>query len=163
MPEKKTIVISECADLELPDGYLLNLGETVVKHCIGCWSCWWTTPGRCVHKDLDEFYHEYVNADRAVFFAKVSHGFVSSNMKCLFDRMIALILPYIGVSTGESMHYPRYEHYPDIEFYYEGEFETEQAREIYENYINRVFYQFYSKSIVVKPLARYSPKEVVLK
>lgn len=78
-------------------------------------------------------------------------------MKTLFDRMIPLFLPYISYDTGESMHVPRYEKYPDIEFFYQDSFKSEEAREIYEQYVNRVFYQFYSKKILVKPISEYKP------
>lgn len=81
-------------------------------------------------------------------------------MKSLFDRMIPLYLPYTTYSTGESMHVTRYENYPDIEFYYEGDFLTEDARGIYEDYIHRVFYQFYSKHIIVKPIEAFVMEEV---
>ena len=76
-------------------------------------------------------------------------------MKTLFDRMIPLYLPYVAYETGESMHVPRYDKYPDIEFYYKGEFQTVNSKQIYENYIKRVFYQFHSKNITVKPVEEY--------
>jgi hypothetical protein len=76
-------------------------------------------------------------------------------MKTLFDRMLPLYLPYMDYKTGESMHVPRYEKYPDVEFYYEGDFETEEGREIFEDYVNRVFYQFHIKNIIVKPLSEF--------
>lgn len=66
-------------------------------------------------------------------------GFVSGKFKTLFDRMIPLYLPYVSYTTGESMHVPRYEKYPQIDFYYEGEFETSDGRNIFEDYVNRVF------------------------
>ncbi|MEG0541485.1 MAG: flavodoxin family protein [Angelakisella sp.] len=159
MTETKTVVIDECGGIPLPDGYALDLSRTKVQHCIGCWTCWWTTPGRCAFQDLNEFYHQYITADKAIYFAKVSKGFVSSGLKTLFDRMIPLYLPYISVSTGESMHLPRYEKYPDIEFYYEGDFASDEARSIYENYVHRVFYQFHAKNIVIKPISEYAAKE----
>ncbi|MGL4345093.1 MAG: hypothetical protein ACRCTE_07850, partial [Cellulosilyticaceae bacterium] len=70
----------------------------------------------------------------------------------LFDRMLPLYLPYISVKTEECMHETRYDHYPDIAFYYDGEFETEREREIFENYIQRTFYQFHSKLMIIKPI-----------
>ena len=132
--------------------YTLNLTRTEPRQCCGCWSCWWRTPGRCVYRELDDFYHEYVTADRAVFFAKNARGFVTGNMKSLFDRMIPLFLPYTTYRTGESMHVKRYEKYPDIEFYYDDANMTADDREIYEEYIGRVFYQFYSNKIFVRPI-----------
>lgn len=159
MGPMRTVVINECDGIELPDAYALDLTERTVKDCTGCWSCWWTTPGRCIFKDLDEFYHHYVTADKAFFFVKVKKGFVSGNVKTLFDRMIPLFLPYVTYGTGESMHVPRYDGYPGIEVYYEGEFDTEKGRRIFTDYISRVFYQFHSTNIAVAPLSDYTAKQ----
>lgn len=152
----KTVVINELDYLLRKDNdYVFDLSKTEVTDCTGCWSCWWKTPGKCVRKDLNEFYHEYITADKAVYFAKVKKGFVSGNLKSLFDRMIPLYLPYTTYKTGESMHVKRYERYPDIEFYYDGEFDTSEEKEIFENYIHRAFYQYYSKVITIKPAAEF--------
>lgn len=148
----KTVVIKEFENILGPDAYTIDLSKMSINRCTGCWSCWWKSPGRCVHHELDEFFHEYITADRAVYFAQVKKGFVSGNLKTLFDRMIPLYLPYTSYKTGESMHVKRYERYPDIEFYYDGEFDTEAGREVFESYIHRVFYQFYSKLITVVPV-----------
>jgi len=148
----KTVIINECEKIPTSGEYILDLAKADVKSCIGCWSCWWKTPGRCTYQDLDQFYHHYITADRALFFSKITKEFVSGNLKTLFDRMIPLYLPYTEYSTRESMHVPRYEHYPDIEFYYQGSFETPAGRKTFIDYINRVFYQFHSKNIVVKPI-----------
>ncbi|MFW6288116.1 MAG: hypothetical protein ACOC2J_05125 [bacterium] len=156
----KTIVINECEGFSIPDVFTFDLNQGQVKDCTGCWTCWWKTPGRCIYKDLNEFYHQYITADKVVFFASVSKGFVSGKIKTLFDRMIPLYLPYTSYKTGESMHVPRYEKYPDIEFYYQGKFETPTGREIFEDYIHRVFYQFHSSNISVKPIEDYMEKNI---
>ena len=151
----KTIVIKECTDISIENTFTFDLSKITIAHCAGCWSCWWKTPGKCVFKDLNEFYHEYITADKAIYFSKITKGFVSANLKNLFDRMIPLYLPYTTYKTGESMHVKRYDKYPDIEFYYDGQFETANGREIFEQYINRVFYQFYSKNISVMPIDNF--------
>lgn len=151
----KTLVIKEITDISIKDAFILDLTKIEVSHCIGCWTCWWKTPGRCVFKDLNDYYHEYITADKVIFFAKVTKGFVSGRMKTIFDRMIPLYLPYTTYKTGESMHVKRYEKYPDIEFYYGGRFQTDDGRRILEEYIHRVFYQFYSSSIIVKPVEEF--------
>lgn len=152
----KTIVINECAKMEFPNAVVYNLDQMEVKNCVGCWSCWWKTPGRCHFHDLDEFYHEYITADKAIYLSKVSRGFVSGNLKTLFDRMIPLYLPYTTHKTGESMHVPRYAKYPAIDFYFDGEFGNDTDRLIFINYIARVFYQFYSKNVTIKPIADFT-------
>ena len=151
----KTIVIKECTDISIENTFTFDLSKITIAHCAGCWSCWWKTPGKCVFKDLNEFYHEYITADKAIYFSKITKGFVSANLKNLFDRMIPLYLPYTTYKTGESMHVKRYDKYPDIEFYYDGQFETANGREIFEQYINRVFYQFYAKNISVMPIEKF--------
>ena len=158
----KRVVISECGEIRIKFQHMLDLTNTTVKDCIGCWSCWLKTPGRCVHNDLDEFYKAYLDADRVIILSKLSHGFVSGNLKTLLDRMIPLYLPYITYKTGESMHVPRYEKYPNIEFYYQGEFSSIEDKKIYEDYIQRTFYQFHSKCETVKPIAQFSLEEVCL-
>lgn len=157
----KTVVIKEYGNSIYADKYTLDLEKVPIKQCCGCWTCWWKTPGRCIYKDLDAFYHEYITADKAIYFSKVTKGFVSGNLKTLFDRMLPLYLPHISTATGESMHVPRYDKYPDIEFYYEGQFETPEGRQVFEDYIHRVFYQFHSNNIVIKPIEEYNKKEAM--
>lgn len=157
----KTVIIKENSSITPLMGNAFDLSSISPKNCVGCWSCWLKTPGRCAFKDLDKFYHEYVNADKVILFSNVTNGFVSSNFKTLFDRMIALFLPHIEYTSGESMHVPRYEKYPDIEFYYDGEFGITDGRKIFEDYITRVFYQFHSKKIVVKPIEAFSESGVL--
>ncbi|NCB42095.1 MAG: flavodoxin family protein [Clostridia bacterium] len=151
----KTVIINECDQVDVQNVFTFDLKRVSVKQCVGCWSCWWTTPGRCVYKDLDELYHEYITADKVVYFSKVTRGFVSGNLKSLWDQMIPLYLPYVSYKTGESMHAPRYETYPEIEFYYDGKFATEEGKQIFLDYINRVFYQFHTKLTVLKPIEEY--------
>lgn len=151
----KISVIKEFGELNIDSMYELDLSKTEVKDCCGCWSCWWTTPGRCINKELDIFYSKYLEADKVVFFSKVTKGLVSGNLKTLFDRMIPLFLPYIEYSKGESRHLTRYEKYPDIEFYYDGEFSSEEGKKVFEDYILRTFDQFASKNVVVKAYEKY--------
>ena len=146
----KTVVIREFGNCEIESIYELDITKNVIKDCCGCWSCWWKTPGRCINKDLDEFYTKYLEADKVVIFSKVTKGFVSGNLKSLFDRIIPLFIPYVEVSTGESRHVPRYEKYPAIEFYYEGDFVTKDGKQIFEDYIYRTFDMFESKKVTVK-------------
>lgn len=152
----KTVVVRECGEAEMPGRYTLDLRRTPVRDCAGCLSCWLKTPGRCVCRDLDEFYKAYLDADKVILFTQVSKGFVSGRLKTLFDRMIPLYLPYISYKSGESMHLPRYEKYPEAEVYYQGDFSSADDKKLYEDYIHRVFYQFYIKCGTVKPIAQFA-------
>lgn len=104
------------------DATVLDLSQNELKQCLGCWTCWWTTPGKCVHKDLDQFYRNFLAADKVYIYCNVSQGFVTSNMKAMIDRMIVFVMPYISWDKGESSHEPRYEKYPAVDVIYRGEF-----------------------------------------
>lgn len=151
----KTMLIREFGDYGDRDSYIYDLAKSMVTDCTGCWSCWWRTPGRCMHRDLNEFYTEYLKADKVIIFSKLSLGFVSGNLKTLFDRLIPVGLPYIEFSTGESMHVSRYDKYPVVEVYYEGEFMDQDEELLYKDYMERVFYQFRTKLNGVKPVSEY--------
>lgn len=155
----KTLIVNEIEGFPIAAEPSFDLCTTTVKDCLGCWSCWWTTPGRCVHKDLDDFYKKYLAADQVLFFAKLNRGFVSGNMKTLFDRMIPHFLPYCVFENGGTRHSPRYKKYPNIAFYYDGEFEEEEDRVLFTAYIQKVFDQFYSPRIHIAPLSSYVASE----
>lgn len=151
----KTLVIKEFGDFEIPNSLCFDLAEKEVNHCVGCWTCWWKTPGICVYKDLEDFYRGYVNADQAVFFAKLKDGFISGRMKTLLDRMIPLFLPYTVFAKGGTWHSPRYPKYPDVVFYYDDDFQDEEESHIFHDYIQKVFEQFHSKKIRIRPISEY--------
>ena len=145
----KTFFVKEF-DTPVPEGAaVLDLTQKTVKQCLGCWSCWWTTPGRCVHKDLDEFYRQYLAADQVCFYCSVSEGFVSSNMKALIDRMIVLVLPYISWDKGESCHEPRYSKYPSVDVIYSGEF-LPGEEEAFIAYWNRTLEMMFAENVNIK-------------
>lgn len=154
----KTLVIKEFGNFTVPGADYLDLSKADHKNCIGCWTCWWKTPGICIYKDLEGFYRNYVNADRAIIFAKLEHGFVSARLKTLLDRMIPIVLPYTVIQKGGSWHRPRYPKYPDIEFYYDSEFADEEESELLRDYIQKVFEQFHSKKINIRPVSAFEEK-----
>jgi hypothetical protein len=151
----KTLVIKECGDINIDSIYELDLRKMDPKDCLGCWNCWLKTPGKCVHKDLNDFYKKYLEADRVVVFSNVKKGFVSGRLKTVLDRMIPLYLPYVEAAEGGCNHVPRYEKYPDIEFYYEGSFDAQDGREILGDFVTRTFTQFRSKNISIKEMKEF--------
>lgn len=149
----KTVFITECTGISVKDALIFDLSETKINYCTGCWSCWWKTPGICIYKELQDFYRGYVNADKAIFYAKLQEGFVSCKIKSLFDRMIPLFLPYTSFSNGGTFHTPRYPKYPDIEFYYDYDFKNEDDYNIFYDYVHKVFDQFHSQEIKIRHIS----------
>ncbi len=44
---------------------VVNLREKKIKNCIGCYTCWTKTPGKCVHKDdmAKELFPKWLESD----------------------------------------------------------------------------------------------------
>lgn len=150
-----TLVIKEFGNISVPGSSCFDLEKITIKDCVGCWTCWCKTPEVCIHKDLEDLYHSYVNADKAMIFAKLEYGFVSSKIKTLLDRMIPLFLPYTVFAKGGTWHSPRYPRYPDIEFYYKYNFQDENEFTIFYDYIQKVFEQFHSKEINIRHISEF--------
>lgn len=93
--------------------HLIKVSEKKINYCNGCWSCWWKTPGLCVHKDdMPELYQNYMNSDLVLHFSPLEMGFVSSLLKTVNDRCVAQVHPYMAMVNGECHHQKRYEKYP---------------------------------------------------
>ena len=93
----------------------MRLREMKIKYCIGCWSCWVKTPGRCfVSDDSHEVCREYIHVDFVLFSSPVIMGFTSALLKRAQDKLIPLLHPYIVIDQNESHHRKRYDSYPGI-------------------------------------------------
>jgi multimeric flavodoxin WrbA len=85
------------------------LRDMNIKYCTGCWSCWWATPGLCVHKDdMAALYPEMLGTDIVVWASPLVMGNVSALVKKTQDRIIPLLHPYVELVRGECHHRRRY-------------------------------------------------------
>lgn len=92
---------------------ILALRGMDTRRCLGCWSCWVKTPGRCaVRDDSDAVCRAVVGSGLTVFASPVIMGFTSAVMKRATDKLIPLLLPYIEIDRGECHHVARYDRYP---------------------------------------------------
>ncbi len=151
----KTYVVREFGDFSVDDAECFDLATREIKNCIGCFNCWWKTPGVCGHKDIEDYYRGYVNADRVILFVSLENGFFSSRMKRLLDRTIPLFLPYTIFHDGGTWHSKRYPKYPDVTVYYEGTFADEEEKQIFYDYVKYVYTQFYAENIEIYPVSEF--------
>ncbi|MBI5233037.1 MAG: flavodoxin family protein [Deltaproteobacteria bacterium] len=94
---------------------VLDLRKTAIAACLGCFGCWFKTPGVCVINDAGrDVTKAFVQSDMAVFLTPVTFGGYSSEMKKAVDRLIPCISPYFMKINGETHHKPRYERYPKL-------------------------------------------------
>jgi multimeric flavodoxin WrbA len=126
---------------------VVRLGDQPITACIGCWTCWLKTPGRCAMKDnMSESYPDYINSDTVILLMDTVQGFISHQAKAFLDRTIPHYHPYIEVVDGECHHVARYQSYPDMVFYFDTEGLTNGEEQVIEDYLYRTAYHFKSKA-----------------
>ncbi len=92
---------------------VFTLRDMDIRYCTGCWTCWWKTPGLCMHHDsMPEIYRAIMASDLMFLASPVIMGFVSALLKRANERLIPLLHPYIVLDRGECHHRGRYERYP---------------------------------------------------
>jgi hypothetical protein len=123
------------------------LDPVAIKACIGCWSCWVKTPGRCICKDaMSEIYPDYVNSDKVILLMDTAQGFINHSAKAFIDRTIPHYHPYIDIVDGECHHKMRYGRYPELHFYYDEQGLKPDEEQVIEDYLYRTAYHFESKA-----------------
>jgi multimeric flavodoxin WrbA len=86
-----------------------ELRDMDIRYCTGCWSCWYKTPGLCMHKDdMTGLYPEILAADVTIWASPLILGNVSALIKKTQDRFIPLIHPFFEMDRGELHHRRRY-------------------------------------------------------
>lgn len=81
-----------------------------IKHCVGCFNCWFKTPGTCVQKDDMAGLLEKLNeADLWVYAVPLYYYSVTGLFKNFLDRTMPLALPFFNEdSNGITAHPLRY-------------------------------------------------------
>ncbi|MBU1727405.1 MAG: flavodoxin family protein [Candidatus Omnitrophica bacterium] len=87
-----------------------------INHCMGCFSCWSKTPGKCViNDDMAVLLDKYINSDIVIYASPLYTDFVTGLMKDFLDRVLPIVCPeFEKEGSGESRHKRRYAKYPDL-------------------------------------------------
>jgi multimeric flavodoxin WrbA len=87
-----------------------------IKPCLGCFDCWYKTPGKCIiEDDMDELLSKFLSSDIVVFATPIYIDNLTGIMKNFMDRLIPIIDPrFERDEIGECRHKKRFEKYPKI-------------------------------------------------
>ena len=83
--------------------HLVNLREKTVKACLGCFSCWTKTPGRCVQADhmTRDLLPLFPVLDLIVFATPLYNHSMNAAMSNFRERMLPLLLPFSENHSGK--------------------------------------------------------------
>jgi len=88
---------------------IIHLANKKIHPCIGCYTCWYKTPGVCVHKDdMPELLGKLKSCDVEVYATPLYTFGMTSFMKLFLERRLPLIQPYLIESEGVTTHPSRY-------------------------------------------------------
>jgi multimeric flavodoxin WrbA len=79
--------------------------EKKIKPCLGCFSCWSTSPGKCVNRDdMDELLPILDQADLIVYAIPLYIYSVPGPVKTFMDRQLPLVEGYMVNKDGVTAH-----------------------------------------------------------
>lgn len=82
---------------------IVHLSKLEIKPCMGCYSCWKKTNGRCViQDDMQELYKKISRADIVIESFPLFFFGMPSTVKAMTDRCLPLMMPYMGDRVTES-------------------------------------------------------------
>jgi putative sterol carrier protein len=85
---------------------VVYLRKKKIQNCIGCYTCWTKTPGKCIHKDdmTEELFPKYIGSDIVIFATPLYFYSVTAGMKTFIDRTIPMAEPFMIERNGKSSH-----------------------------------------------------------
>ena len=84
---------------------LFYIRKLKINPCLGEFSCWFKTPGKCIHDDdMNILYPKFKEADIIVFGTPLYIDGMPGPMKNLFDRLLPLSQPFIEIRNGHCRH-----------------------------------------------------------
>ncbi|MCL2157247.1 MAG: hypothetical protein FWH54_04500 [Methanobrevibacter sp.] len=93
---------------------IIEVNGDEIKPCIGCFGCWFKTPGLCVMREdsPNEIARKEIQSDVLLLVSKFSYGGFSYDIKSFLDRSIPNISPFFETVDGEIHHKMRYDRFP---------------------------------------------------
>ncbi len=88
------------------DVEIVNLREKTIKNCIGCFTCWTKTPGKCIHKDdmSNDLFPKWLKSDLVVYATPLYYHFMNGAMSTFRERTLPAVQPFFELSDGKTFH-----------------------------------------------------------
>jgi len=89
----------------------ITINKAQIEPCLGCFSCWTKTPGKCaIGDDMASFIQKYTESDLVIWSFPLYYFGMPSKIKGFLDRLFPLLLPEIKMNAdGICRHPTRYD------------------------------------------------------
>lgn len=92
------------------DAEIIDVAKSNIKGCLGCFSCWTNTPGKCIiQDDMNEILPKMITADVIIWSFPLYYFNVPGGLKNLIDRQLPLNLPFMAEEAKSGGHPARYD------------------------------------------------------
>lgn len=94
--------------LNRPSFEFIDLSKLKISNCIGCFSCWTKTPGKCIIRDdAVKIYPKIAASNRILYISRIRYGGYDTVMKTMLERAIPVQQAFIRLLHGETHHVQR--------------------------------------------------------
>lgn len=94
----------------LPNIERLNIAQMDINPCLGCFSCWKTTPGKCcIYDDMQTILEKLLWADITIWSFPLYYFNLPGKLKTVIDRQLPLTLPFMISNAEGGGHPARYD------------------------------------------------------
>ncbi|MFW9966805.1 MAG: flavodoxin family protein [Candidatus Thorarchaeota archaeon] len=100
------------AKAEIEKHHIIDLN---INGCLSCFTCWWKTPGKCVHRDdMEWILPKIPEADILLLGTPIYGRNVTHYLQRLLERTFSFSLPEMQVKDGETTHPARIHNFPQL-------------------------------------------------
>ena len=90
------------------DVEVIHLREKKIRNCIGCFTCWTKTPGKCLHQDdmTTELFPKFLAADLVIYATPLYFHTVNAAMAAFMERTLPAALPFFEEGEDGKTYHP---------------------------------------------------------
>ena len=118
---------------------VVNLREKTIKNCIGCFTCWTKTPGKCIHKDdmTSELFPKWLASDLVVYATPLYYHTMNAAMSTFRERTLPALLPFFEQGDDGKTFHPLRTKFPAVVWLSVCGFPEESEFNVLSDYVNR--------------------------
>lgn len=118
---------------------VVNLREKTIKNCIGCFTCWTKSPGKCIHKDemTKDLFPKLLASDLVVYATPLYNHTMNGTMSTFRERLLPAVLPFFEQGEDRKTFHPLRNKVPAVVWLSVCGFPEESEFDVLSDYVNR--------------------------